>query len=167
MCKDLFSNTTFTTVLSGSLVFIVGQLFLELFIKPWEKYQKTKSNIIFFLYKYRECILNPISWDRYLSFINSKEEPTIVFGQNYKEARLQAKELGVALSEFLENKGICFLIPKRSKLKIAINQLLWLSECIIRNSESINIQQNWEAYKNITKILHLSGVEKWKKHSPS
>lgn len=165
MYKYLFYNTTFTTVLSGSLVFIIGQLLLELFIKPWEEYKKTKSKIIFFLYRYKECILNPISWDCYLSFTSSEEEHTREVGQNYREARLQAKELGVALSEFLGNKGICFLIPQRKKLKLAINELLWLSDCIIRNSESNNIQQNWESYKIITKILHLYGVEKWKKHS--
>lgn len=165
MCKYLFSNTTFTTVLSGSLVFIIGQLFLELFIKPWESYKKTESKIIFFLYRYRDFILNPISLDCYLSFTNSGEEHLRERGQSYREARLQAKELGVALSEFLGNKGICFLIPKRNNLKNAINELLWLSECIIRSSESNNIQQNYESYKNITKILHLYGVEKWKKHS--
>lgn len=158
----ILNNTTFTTVLSGTLVFIFGQLFVELFIKPLNKYNSVKSDIIFYLYKYREPILNPISPRNYLNYLKSEKEYENECAHDYKMAQIKGKELASELAKFLENRGICFLIPNRKRIKEAIDNLFWMSECMIKEDNYNTKKDQMESYKNIIISLKLYGIEKWK-----
>ena len=50
---DLFANTTFTTVFAGVVVFIIGQMFIELIVKPMKKFKKLKADTVMCLWRYR------------------------------------------------------------------------------------------------------------------
>lgn len=48
------------TVVSGVLVFVLGQIILELLIKPYKKYKELKSEIAYSLVYYAYIYSNPV-----------------------------------------------------------------------------------------------------------
>lgn len=57
---NLFGNTTFLTVIAGTLVFVIGQIFIEFILKPIQKYKKLKADAAFCLRFYRNKFKNCI-----------------------------------------------------------------------------------------------------------
>jgi hypothetical protein len=57
------SISTFTTILAGVLVFVIGQFILELAIKPLKEYRNIKSSITSELKYYSYIICTPLSMD--------------------------------------------------------------------------------------------------------
>ena len=55
---ELFESTTFLTVLSGVIVFTLGQIFIEFALKPIQKYKELKADSAFCLRFYRSYFIN-------------------------------------------------------------------------------------------------------------
>lgn len=60
---NLFSNVVFQTVISGTFVFILGQLFMEYVLKPLQRYEELRAEAAYHLtfYGNRYDINNKIS----------------------------------------------------------------------------------------------------------
>lgn len=158
-------NSAFITVVSGTLVFVLGQLFLEIYLKPLSKYKKTKAEIIFYLYRYKRNIFNPIDYKKYMDYSNSVDVSDKDHVKQYRDAELRSLELAAELAEFLENRGICFLvIPKKRCIRDAIGALNLLSYGIINRENYNAIKENGESYLTIIKSLNLKGVENLKQN---
>lgn len=159
------NNEVFITIISGTVIFVLGQLFIELYIKPLNKYKKTKADIIYFLYRYRSNIYNPIEYSRYVVDINSDNIVERELANEYKVAEKRVQELSAELAEFLENRGLCLiLIPSRKRIRNTINALNILSYGMFHNNQNKydKLKQNMASYFEVIKNLHLKGIENWK-----
>ena len=56
--------TTFLTVISGSLVFVLGQLFIEFVLKPMRKYKELRAKVAYSLYFYANRYTNGLMDDK-------------------------------------------------------------------------------------------------------
>ena len=55
---NLLGNTAFLTVITGTLVFVLGQFFLEFVLRPIRKYKELKAEVAFCLRLYRAKFIN-------------------------------------------------------------------------------------------------------------
>ena len=124
--------TVFTTVLSGVLVYILGLLFNEYFLKPIQNYKELKSKISFALTFYANLYMNPIS--------ESNEE--------YSKASLELRKLASEIDSFIElcPRGNIF-IPNKKRLSKASKNLLGISNNFY-SPNPLEATKSNEAYRN-------------------
>ena len=58
--SSMITKETFLTVISGVLIFVIGQLFNEYWLKPIQKYKELRAKISYFLCYYGNLYTNPI-----------------------------------------------------------------------------------------------------------
>ena len=56
---NLFENETFLTIISGVIIFVLSQWFVEYVIKPLQEYKKIKAKIAFDIVYYANIFHNP------------------------------------------------------------------------------------------------------------
>ena len=121
-----------TTVVSGVLVYVVGLLFNEYFLKPIQNYKELKAKISFALTFYANLYMNPIS--------ESNEE--------YSKASLELRKLASEIDSFIElcPRGNIF-IPNKKRLSKASKNLLGISNNFYSPNPFEAMKSN-EAYRN-------------------
>lgn len=118
---DLFNMLL--TVVSGVLVFILGQFFNEYFLKPIQEYKKLRAKVSYCLIYYANLYMNPI---------NVKNEE---YDKGSEEIRKLASEVNAMIE--IRPKGN-FFIPKSKVLSVVSRDLIGISN----NFYSIHFQED-------------------------
>ena len=123
--------TVLTTVVSGVLVYVLGLLFNEYFLKPIQEYKELKAKISYALTFYANLYMNPTP--------ESNEECS--------KASLELRKLAAALNALVElrPRGNIF-IPSQKCLAEAAKSLTGLSNNFCSPNPVETMQRN-EAYK--------------------
>lgn len=145
--KKVLSNPTFLTVVSGTLVYALSQLYLELVINPRKEYKMIKSKIAYYLTLYANYYSNPID-----SKSNNKDYIIDI----YKESSNEMRKIGSELSGYISNLGVIHY-KKRKKLEIVQRDLIGISNGFIRTSDiDYIIDDNIEYRKEIEELLKIT-----------
>jgi len=134
---EIMQNTTFVTVISGVLVFILGQIFIEFVLKPIRKYKELKADTAFCLRFYRA------------KFINCSED---------EAAQKAAKELAAKFIAYLNEKPWWLFSVTKRDLLTCCEQFTMLYHCTTGHHK--NYDDALESEKTIAKILNLYGFMK-------
>lgn len=142
---------TFSVVISGVAVYFIGQLFLELCIKPMQRYKLIRSNISFLLYYYGNILDNvPFENERYDK--NSDDCKKRKIAEN--EFRKSASEL----IGFIEERScILFWLPTCDALHETSKCLIGLSNGLFSNIKVMLtiLESNRECIESIRYYLKL------------
>ena len=130
---NLLGNTTFLTVTAGTLVFVLGQFFLEFVLKPIRRYRELKAETAFCLRFYRAKFSNCIVDEA---------------------AQGAAKELAAKFIAYSQEKPF-WLRVKKADLRECCEKLTLLYHCVKQGKEDIEVAYNCE--KRIVEILDLYG----------
>ena len=145
----------FITVISGVLVFILGQLFNEYFLKPIQDYKKLRAKIAYTLTLYANLFMNPVTLE--------------AATQEYSDASLEIRKLSASVDAMIELKPLGnVFIPKRSAMKDSAKALMGISNRFIVNDTFDSSKQNDIDRKIIYKSLKIKSymkVRKAKKHN--
>lgn len=134
----MVGSTVFQTVLSGVLVFVLGQIFLKLVIDPVYQLKKTKADIAHTLIRYAYALHNPNVIPKEL-YAETYDKLRALSGQLYADM-----ELIPAYWLF----GRMFCLPRASKVYESAKNLIgvanWMGtnhdrqfDHIIRNIQSV------------------------------
>ena len=141
--------TPLLTTLSGVLVFVAGQIFLEFCIKPSQEYHKIKSEISYLLVLYANVYMNPEIYE---------ENKGVLYTTKEKERREKAeKELREAAAKLIGVKQQKPLLVKKDDIAAASANLIGLSNGLyssVTNQETQR-KQNELCREKIKKSLHL------------
>ena len=144
---NLFTNTTFLTIISGVFVFVISQYFMEFIINPMREYKKIKSKIGFAITMYACYYSNPFNYD-----IKGLSEEIKI----YEDVSIELRKIGSELA------GYIAILPKKKIKKIKeLNDvkryLIGLSNGLFEHNNSRDtIKDNNEYVKQIEKILGLN-----------
>ena len=147
MIKELINNTTFITVLSGVLVYVISQLLLELYINPKKKYKELRERIIYSITLY--CCY-------YHSPYNLLDENRNIRGkEDYKEASKEMRKIGAELAGYI---GTIPRIRKKKikKLKDVVGTIIGISNGFYIVSKDFDtIEANSECEEIIKRNLKI------------
>nr|DAV58427.1 MAG TPA: hypothetical protein [Caudoviricetes sp.] len=141
--------TPLLTTLSGVLVFVIGQIILECYIKPLQEYHKIKSEISFLLVLYANVYMNPEIYG---------ENKGALYTTKEKERRIIAeKELREAAAKLIGIKQQKPLLVKKDDITEASANLIGLSNGLYSSvtNQEIQMKENELCRKKIKKSLHL------------
>ena len=141
--------TPLLTTLSGVLVFVIGQIILECYIKPLQEYHKIKSEISFLLVLYANVYMNPEIYG---------ENKGALYTTKEKERRIIAeKELREAAAKLIGIKQQKPLLVKKDDITEASANLIGLSNGLYSSvtNQKIQMKENELCRKKIKKSLHL------------
>lgn len=141
------------TVVSGVLVFIVGQILTSVWLKPLQEYKEIKRKISYQLVFYANVYSNPIDLAKYK---DSNSDAVL----NYKSVSEELRKSASELAGFIEILSFIKIgIPKKKNLHNAYKNMIGLSNslflpynCICDNEERRNID---EYVKNIKNALNI------------
>ena len=143
---NLFTSEIFLTIISGVLVFVIGQLFNEYFLKPIQDYKKLRGKIAYTLTFYAQLYMNPID------ILSTNNE--------YNSASYEIRKLAAEVDSLIETKPLGNLfIPK-------IKTLVNVSKCLIaisNNFYSNNISKSQN--DNALRRSQIYSLLKMKSHS--
>ena len=128
---NLIENTTFLTVISGVLVFIFGQIFLEFALKPIRKYKELKADSAFCLRHYRAL------------FINCKAD---------KDAQNAAYELAAKFIAYAQEKPFWYITVRKKNLIKCCEKFTMLHHCVSGLNEP---RTAFDCEREIVKTLKL------------
>ncbi len=128
----LVTNQTFLTVVSGTIVYVLSQLFLELVINPSKEYKKLKQKVLYTISMYCCYYTSPYNL--------LKEEDNVRPIDEYKIASNELRKIG---SEFASYIGIVprFRFNKRKKL-------LEVQQSLIGLSNGLYVYENYNPRKD-------------------
>lgn len=131
-----------TTVISGVLVFVSGQLFNEYFLKPIQDYKALKAKIAYSLTLYANLYMNPIT----ISELN----------QEYSYASLEIRKLAAEVDATIELRPFgSIFIPRAKTLKEVSKSLIGISNGFYANSSLERIEINEKYRETIYKKLRI------------
>lgn len=164
------SNGIILTIITGVLVFIAGQLFLEFVLKPLREYKNVKNEIFNKIKLYSNIITNPVSQEDFIiddeiygikviqmsddrkDFFKNNNK--IVF-ENYlnisKEIRKLSSDLEV---KYRDNHKIIrniFIKEKNIDIENTTGCLIRISNCLFDKSRAVS---NGDDIENIKKYLN-------------
>ncbi len=137
--------TVISTVISGVLVYVLGLLFNEYFLKPIQNYKELKAKISYSLTFYANLYMNPIS--------DSNEE--------YSKASLEIRKLASEIDALKELRpcGNIFM-PNKKRLTITSKNLIGLSNNFC-SPHPFEARKHNESYKKeIYKQLKIKTFDK-------
>lgn len=140
----LITNQTFLTVVSGTIVYVLSQLFLELVINPRKEYKQLKQRVIYTISMY--CCYYTSPYDLL------KEDSNVRPIEEYKIASTELRKIG---SEFASYMGTVskFRLKKRSRLLQVQQSLIGLSNGLYIYRDYNPSKDNRECDKIIKKNL--------------
>lgn len=142
---DLISNSTFLTVISGVLVFVISQIIIECMINPSKKYRELKERIAYTLTLYSCYYMNPYQFDKDENVRNQNE---------YDDASKEVRKIGSELSGYIGNiSRIRF--KKRKRLLEARDCIIGISNGFYQYPEYSPIKDNKDAEKRIKELLKI------------
>ena len=136
---NLVRNDTFPTVISGTIVFILGQLFVEFYIRPLRDYKTIKQKIFYTLSLYKSYYNKPYNSLNIESNIRDKSE--------YMEARKELRKIGSELSGYLAN-----ISDFKKKYKKRLNKVV---EAIIGISNGLFIFDEYNPINDTIKYEEI------------
>lgn len=145
--NNIINNTTFITVLSGVLVYVLSQFVLEGIINPRKKYKQLRERIIYTITLY--CCY-------YHSPYNLLDEKQNVRGkEDYEEASREMRKIGAELAGYIGTiPRIRF--KKIKKLKEVLGSIIGISNGFYIVSEKFDIYKaNSDCEKVIKKNLKI------------
>lgn len=144
---SLFANTTFTTVLSGVLVYVISQFILELYINPRKKYKELRERIAYSITLYSCYYHNPYD-------LFSKESNAQVM-ELYSKASQEMRKMGAELAGYISTVPN-FRKSKKENLKEALGGIIGISNGFFNNSRNFNIiEANTKCEEIIKKNLNI------------
>jgi hypothetical protein len=135
------------TVLSGTFVFILGQLGLELFIKPLRRYKEIKAKIAYNLVYYANIYMNPVTHKEYEYEIIKNERLTTQ--ENLR--RLAAEIAGFAYEKWFFN------YPSKKKIFDVEKALIGLSNSLVTENSDIVVEMAEDRVRIIKESLKFRG----------
>lgn len=144
LINKLITNQVFLTVISGTIVYVLSQLFLELIINPKKEYRKLKQKVLFTISMYCCYYTSPYNLLEEESNVRPKDE--------YKIASIELRKIG---SEFASYIGIVpkYRFNKRKKLFEVQHSLIGLSNGLFIYNNYNPRKDNRECDKIIKKHL--------------
>ena len=140
--KILISSDVFLTVVGGSLVFVIGQLFNEYWLKPIQKYKKLRAKISYKLTLYAYLYMNPTVFDK----PNKKNN----------KASYELRKLAAEVDAMIELKPLGnFLIARKKILAEVSKNLIGLSNGFYADNLNETININNIARSEIYSLLNL------------
>lgn len=137
----LLKSETFLTILTGVIVFVISQYFLELVINPHREYKRLKQKIIYNIKLYCQYYNNPYN------LVNEKHNVRDI--EEYKSASKEVRKIGAELASYIGTVWkIRFL--KRKKLNSVVDSLISISNGFYIYPNYNPIKDNKE-YENIIK----------------
>lgn len=138
------SSSTFLTVISGVLVFVLCQLFDEYWLKPIQQYKELRAKISYSLTLYANLYMNPVEY----KLVNVREE--------IDNASLELRKLAAEVDSVAELKpfGNFFIANKRTLRKVSEN-LIGLSNSLYSPHPEVAVLQNDSRRKEIYKLLSV------------
>ena len=138
--KELFNNTIFLTVLSGVLVYILSQIFLELIVNPRKEYKRIKQKIIYTIKLYCCYYHNPYNLLDEKGNIREKEE--------YDFASKEMRKVGAELAAYI---GIIPQIrcKKIKKLNEVLDSIIGISNGFYIVSKDYDIIKDNREFETI------------------
>ena len=135
--NNLIESDTFPTVISGTIVFILGQLFVEFYIRPLRDYKTIKQKIFYTLALYKSYYYKPYN--------SLNEESNIRDKNEYMEARKELRKIGSELSGYLANISD-FKKKYKKKLNRVVEAIIGISNglFIFNEYSPINDSKNYE-----------------------
>lgn len=91
--KVLFTNATFLTIVSGVLVYVFCQIFMDYIVEPKREYKKLKQKILYSVDMYRCYYISPYNVFDEKRNARSKEE--------YDKASKEMRKIGSELSSYI------------------------------------------------------------------
>lgn len=139
--KDLLNMLL--TVISGVLVFVLGQLFNEYFLKPIQEYKQLRAKISYSLTYYADLYMNPIEFNKDIE-------------DQWKNGSKKMRELSAEVRATIELRpfGNVF-IPKKKKLKKVADNLMGISNGFFTTKNVDRYIQNNEYRNQIYKLLKI------------
>lgn len=140
----LVTNQTFLTVVSGTVVYVLSQLFLEIVINPRKKYKQLKQKVLYTISMYSCYYTCPYN------LLNEKSNLRPV--EEYQIASTELRKIG---SEFASYIGTVpkFRFEKRKKLLEVQQSLIGLSNGLYIYRDYDPSKDNSECDKIIKKNL--------------
>lgn len=131
-----------STVLFGVTVFVLGQIILEVWIKPTREYLILKSKISFALVYYAHYYSNPLS--------NTEHH------EKYSEGSEEIRKLAAELEGYKQRKPI-FTLPRKKELEMASKELIGISNVFygLSNHLDIVMENNTKARNHIGELLNF------------
>lgn len=131
-----------STVLTGVTVFVLGQIILEVWIKPTREYLMLKSKISFALVYYANFYSNPL--------VNTKNN------EKYNKGSEEIRKLAAELEGYKQRKPI-FTFPRKKNLEIAIKELIGISNGFYGLSNHLDraMENNIKSRNKIKKVLRF------------
>lgn len=140
------SGGVFWTVLSGALVFILGQLFIELILQPMKRFKEIKAKISYSLIYYANVYSNPIT--------------DAVYSENSQrrigcdEAQKSLRGLAAELAGFCEEKWF-FNYPNQKIIDEVVSCLIGISNSIVTPHSEITIEHTEKRVEIIRRLLKI------------
>ncbi len=142
--KNLLTSNTFLTVVSGTLVFVLSQLFITYFLNPIKEFKELKAKISYTLIFYACYYSNPCGNDG---------DKNGMWRESSDSLRKMAAEVG----SFIQRKPTCNIFITSTE------DLLEVQKCLIGLSNGCFdqdcIKGNLRNVESIEKILHLKTSE--------
>ena len=140
--QGVLTSEIFLTVISGVLVFVLGQLFIEYFLKPIQSYKQLRAKIAYNLTLYAHFYMNPRK-------ITQKNE-------DYSNASYDLRKLAAEVDSMIELKPFWnFFIARKTTLREVSKNLIGLSNGFYSDNSLPTIQSNDTCRKNIYALLKL------------
>lgn len=147
--KNLLTSNTFLTVVSGTLVFVLSQLFITYFLNPIKEFKELKAKISYTLIFYACYYSNPCGND------GDKDGK---WSESSESLRKMAAEVG----SFIQRKpNYNIFIASTKKLLEVQKSLIGLSNGCFNQS---NTDYNFEKVENIEKLLCLKTTKQRSKN---
>lgn len=139
----VLSSEIFLTVISGVLVFVLGQLFNEYFLKPIQAYKQLRAKIAYNLTLYAHFYMNPIK-------ITQKNE-------DYSNASYDLRKLAAEVDSMIELKplGNFFIARKKTLCEVSKN-LIGISNGFYTDNCSTAMENNGTYRNNIYTLLRIN-----------
>ena len=140
MAMNEITLTVLGTVVSGVIVFIVGEYLKEALIVPYHKYREFRGKVAHHLVLYSNRISNPSG-------------NTITDRETYRHISNELRELAAELVAL--NTVMVSSKQKKNKRKDTISRLINLSNCLVINNNSSYLDTNQENLEIIRENLDI------------
>ncbi len=142
--KDVLSSDAFLTVVSGTFVFIISQLFVTYFLNPIKEFKELKAKISYTLIFYACYYSNPCGED------GDKDE-------KWSESSDALRKMAAEVGSFIQRKPKCNVFITSTKELLEVQEtLIGLSNgCFNQNC----IDGNLKKVKSIEKLLRLKSTK--------
>ena len=138
--KNLLTSNTFLTVVSGTLVFVLSQLFITYFLNPIKEFKELKAKISYTLIFYACYYSNPCG---------NNEDKNGMWRETSDSLRKTAAEVGSFIQR--KPKYNAFIVSNKNLLEVQKSLIGLSNGCFKQNCVDGNLRN----VEKIEKLLHL------------